>query len=121
MAGRYPVAYYPSPVTALRQQVLKALSNPPRIFYVPYSIAVLNFAVQFIIFVVLLTVTLAINGITGFAGGVYMPDLPLYFLVSVVVVHLILAAFSKREPQLANIVAAKLQLFKSKVPNQLNP
>jgi len=116
-----PVTSHQSPVTALRQQVLKALSNPPRIFYVPYSIAVLNFAVQFMIFVVILTVTLAINGITGFVGGAYMPDLPLYFLVSVAVVHLILAAFSKREPQLANIVAAKLQLFKSKAPNQLNP
>ena len=40
----------------MKQQVLKALANPARIFYVPYNLAVINFAVQFIVFIVVFTV-----------------------------------------------------------------
>ena len=101
----------------MRQQVLKALANPPRIFYVPYSIAVMNFVVQFLIFIILLIISLLVGGITG--GGI--PVNPLYFLLSVIGVHLILAGFSKKEPQLANIIAAKIQLFKRRVQNELRP
>ena len=100
----------------MRQQVLKALANPPHIFYVPYSIAVLNFVVQFLIYVILLTVGMIVGGVTG---GEFMN--PLYFLLSVIIVHLILAGFSKKEPQLANIIAAKMQLFKRRVQNELRP
>ena len=94
----------------MRQQVLKALANPARIFYVPYSIAVINFVVQFLVFMVVFVAVLivskeAIN--------------PLYFLLSVIAVHFVLMGFSKREPQLANIVVAKIQLFKKKVPKDM--
>ena len=37
----------------MKQQVLKALANPAHIFYVPYSLAVLNFVIQFLIWIVL--------------------------------------------------------------------
>jgi type IV secretory pathway VirB3-like protein len=104
-------------ISGMRQQILKALANPARIFYVPYSIAVLNFVIQFIIFVAAFTAGLLIDGITG---GNFSVD-PLYFLISVCAVHAVLAAFSKKEPQLANIIAAKIHLFKFKVPNQLMP
>lgn len=96
----------------MKQQVLKALANPARIFYVPYSLAVINFAVQFIVFIVLFTISLLIYGTeTGY--------LPLYFLVSVCVVHMILAFYSKKEPQLGQIISAKIQLFKQKIPGRL--
>ena len=96
----------------MRQQVLKALANPARIFYVPYTLAVINFAVQFIVFILFFVIDLAINGADTRVS-------PLYFLVSVIVVHFILAFFSIRLPQLGQIVAAKIQLLKKKIPSRL--
>ncbi len=95
----------------MKQQVLKALANPAHIFYVPYSLAVLNFAVQFIIFMIIFLVVL----IDDWQNTLN----PLWFLVSVIVVHMILAFFAKKEPQLGQIISAKLQLFKHKIPRRL--
>ena len=96
----------------MKQQVLKALANPARIFYVPYNLAVINFAVQFIVFIVVFVIDLAVNKTDG-------KITPLYFLISVIIVHSVLAVFSKRDPQLGQIVAAKIQLFKQKIPGKL--
>ncbi len=97
----------------MKQQVLKALANPARIFYVPYTLAVINFAVQFIIFIGIFVADLII--MRGRDSNIN----PLYFLISVVVVHMILAAFSKKEPQLGQIIASKIQLLKQKIPGRL--
>ena len=78
----------------------------------PYSLAVINFAVQFIVFIIIFVAGLIIGGINTFID-------PLYFLISVVVVHMILAAFSKRDPQLGQIISAKIQLLKKRVPGKL--
>ncbi|MBQ8255638.1 MAG: VirB3 family type IV secretion system protein [Alphaproteobacteria bacterium] len=94
----------------MKQQVLKALANPALIFYVPYSLAVINFAVQFLIFIVIFFASLMITG---------NPFSPMYFLISVIVVHSIIAVFAKRDPQLGQIVSAKVQLFKKKIPGKL--
>ena len=96
----------------MKQQVLKALANPARIFYVPYSLAVINFAIQFIVFIVLFVIGLVLYGADSWVD-------PLYFLVSVCVVHMILAFYSKKEPQLGQIISAKIQLFKQKIPGRL--
>ena len=96
----------------MKQQVLKALANPSRIFYVPYSLAVLNFALQFIIFIVIFVADLLINGTNAQTS-------PLFFLISVIIVHSILAIYSKRDPQLGQIISAKFQLLKKRVPNKL--
>ena len=96
----------------MKQQVMKALANPPRIFYVPYTLAVMNFVIQFLIFV-----GIFIAGIL--TGNDDFGILPIGFLVSVCVVHFILAAFSKHEPQLGQIIAAKMQLIKLKIPKRL--
>lgn len=96
----------------MRQQVLKALANPARIFYVPYTLAVINFAVQFIIFIAIFLSALIVS-----KGRVSIN--PLYFLISVCVVHMILAAFSKKDPQLGQILSAQIQLFKQKIPRRL--
>lgn len=96
----------------MKQQVLKALANPARIFYVPYSLAVINFAIQFIIFIVVFMVSLLLYGIE-------IGDLPLYFMISVCVVHMVLAFYSKREPQLGQIISAKIQLLKHRIPRKL--
>ena len=96
----------------MKQQVLKALANPAHIFYVPYSLAVLNFLVQFIIWIVLFVASLILT------KGQH-PINPMYFLLSVIAVHSIIAIFSKRDPQLGQIVSAKIQLLKRKVPGKL--
>ncbi|MBR3930831.1 MAG: VirB3 family type IV secretion system protein [Alphaproteobacteria bacterium] len=96
----------------MKQQVLKALANPSHIFYVPYSLAVLNFLIQFVIFTVLFVVSLIVTKGKN-------PLNPLFFLLSVIAVHSIIAIFSKRDPQLGQIVSAKIQLFKKKVPGKL--
>lgn len=96
----------------MKQQVLKALANPARIFYVPYSLAVLNFALQFIIFIVIFVASLLIYGTDSEVS-------PLYFLISVIIVHSILAVYAKRDPQIGQIVSAKIQLIKKKIPNRL--
>ena len=96
----------------MKQQVLKALANPSHIFYVPYSLSVLNFLIQFVIFTVLFVVSLIVTKGKN-------PLNPLFFLLSVIAVHSIIAIFSKRDPQLGQIVSAKIQLFKKKVPGKL--
>lgn len=96
----------------MKQQVLKALANPARIFYVPYNLAVINFAVQFIVFIVLFVIDLVINKAN-------QKITPLYFLISVIIVHSFLATFSKRDPQLGQIITSKIQLFKQKIPGKL--
>lgn len=96
----------------MKQQVLKALANPARIFYVPYSLAILNFAVQFIIFLVVFVISLLVYKTDT-------PVSPLYFLISVCLVHMILAAFSKKDPQLGQILSAKIQLLKKRVTRRL--
>ena len=96
----------------MKQQVLKALANPAHIFYVPYSLAVLNFVIQFLIFIVLFVVSLIVTRGAN-------PINPLFFLISVIIVHSIIAMFSKKDPQLGQIVSAKIQLFKKKIPGKL--
>ncbi len=94
----------------MKQQVLKALANPAHIFYVPYTLAVINFAVQFIVFVAFFAVRLIITG---------NDTNPLFFMVSVVIVHLIMVVFSKRDPQLGQILFAKINLLTKKIPRKL--
>ena len=96
--------------------MLKALANPSHLFYVPYSLAVLNFMVQFIIFIVLYTIGIFVWGIDGDVNDYINP---LYFLISVVVVHMILAHFSRRDPQLGQILIAKIRMIKDRIPRRL--
>lgn len=96
----------------MRQQVLKALANPARIFFVPYTLAVINFAVLFLAYIVIAIAWSMINGINSFPN-------PMYFLIALIVIHMILATFSKKDPQLGQIIAAKIQLIKKKIPGRL--
>ena len=95
----------------MRQKVLKALANPPRIFYVPYSLALLNFIFWFILFVVLLVFSIFFN-INNFA-------LPLSFLCCLILSHSILGIYSKKDPQIAQIIFSKLKILKNKIPGKL--
>ena len=95
----------------LKQKVLKALANPPRIFYVPYSLAILNFVFWFLLFVAFMTITI-IFGINNML-------LPLCFLGCLFVSHSILGVYTKKDPQIAQIIFSSLKLLKNKIPNKL--
>ena len=96
----------------LKQKVLKALANPARIFYVPYSLALLNFFVWFLVFIVSMVVFLL------FTGNIPM-SLPLVFLGVLVLCHSILGIYAKQDYQIAQILMANFQVFKNKIPKKL--
>lgn len=96
----------------MRLRVFKALANPALIFYVPYSLAVMNFTIQFLIFMTIFVASLIIKGADSEVT-------PAFFLVTVIIVHSLIAVFSKRDPQLGQIIAAKIQFLKTKAPRKL--
>jgi type IV secretory pathway VirB3-like protein len=96
----------------LKEKVLKALANPPRIFYVPYSLAMLNFFFWFLLFIILMVIFLI------FSGNIPM-WLPLCFLGSLIISHMILGIFSRKDSQIAQIILSNFVLFKNKIPRKL--
>lgn len=96
----------------MKQTVLKALSNPPRIFYVPYTLAIFNFIFCFVCFVVSMLVFLLTT------KDIPMM-LPMIFLGIIFVNHSILAFFSKKEQQLTQIIFSWLNIFLKKIPRRL--
>jgi type IV secretory pathway VirB3-like protein len=96
----------------LKEKVLKALANPPRIFYVPYSLAMLNFFFWFFLFIVSMIIFLVFFGT--------IPTLlPLIFLGMLALSHMIWGVFSKRDSQIAQIIMANFVMFKNKIPGKL--
>ena len=100
----------------MKLQVLKALANPSHLFHVPYNLAVINFIAQFIIFIALFAIFYMVFG-QNFTLKVLNP---LYFLISVILVHLFLARFSKYDIQLGQILVAKISFLKNKIPRRLS-
>ena len=99
----------------MRQQVLKALANPSLLFGVPYTLAILNFMVQFVVFIVLYVV-----GLMVFPDFVNKFLNPLYFLISVCLVHMVFAKFTKNDSQIGQVLIAKIKMMKSKIPRRLS-
>ena len=99
----------------MKQQVLKALANPPLLFNVPYTLAVLNFIIQFLVFFVFYIILLFIipNSVNKYLN-------PLYLLVSICIVHIFLAKFTKRDPQFGQVLIAKIKLIGNKIPRRLS-
>jgi type IV secretory pathway VirB3-like protein len=98
----------------LKQKVLKALANPPRIFYVPYNLAILNFFFWFLSFVVTMVVFLVIPPHDNVPMW-----LPLAFLGLLSISHMILGFYSKQDSQIAQIVISVLNIFNKKIPRRL--
>jgi type IV secretory pathway TrbD component len=90
----------------MRIPVQKAITNPLKILGAPYGLAMVNFIVFFIIFVLSIIV---------FEGDIQ----PVYFLIPFVLAHYILARMGNLEPQLGRIVSARLKLITIKVPKNL--
>ena len=97
----------------LRQKVLKALANPPRIFYVPYTVALLNFLFWFFLFV------FAIVIFTVIPPHEIPMWLPLLFLGILSLCHTILAFYSKKDPQISQIIFSNLRIIKNRIPKKL--
>jgi len=96
----------------LKEKVLKALANPPRIFYVPYTLAMINFFFWFILFIISMVIFLIFTGI--------IPSiLPIVFLGCLFFSHMFLGVFSKRDTQISQIMFSSFYLFKNKIPNKL--
>jgi len=96
----------------LRQKVLKALANPPRIFYVPYSLAMINFFCWFMVFIVgMLVCLISTRNIPMW--------FPLVFLGFLMISHVILGIYSQKDSQIAQIIFSKFQVFKNKIPRRL--
>lgn len=98
----------------MKQQVLKALANPSHLFFVPYTLAVLNFMIQFFIFIILYVAGIFILGdkVNDYLN-------PLFFIISVCLVHMLLAHYSRRDPQLGQILIAKIRMIKDRIPRRL--
>ncbi len=73
----------------MREPILKAVSMPPRVFWVPMVPAIVNFACQMGMGMVLV-VTFHMN--------------PLWLIPTILIGHIILAAYAWREPHLSNMM-----------------
>ena len=98
----------------MKEKVLKALANPPRIFYVPYNLAILNFFFWFIMFVAVMVIFLMIP------PHDYIPMwLPLAFLGCLSLTHVILGVYSRQDSQISQIILSTLKIFSKKIPRKL--
>ena len=93
--------------------MLKALANPPRIFYVPYMLAVMNFLVWFLVFIICIVISLILP-----PHEIPM-WLPLLFLGIVSIVHAVLAFYSKKDPQISQLIFSSFNIIKRKIPRRL--
>ena len=96
----------------MKEKVLKALANPPKIFDVPYTLALLNFVFWFLLFVFVMVVSIIVfNSVP--------PVLAIVFFGGLCLSHIILSFFSKKDSQIAQIILARINLFKKKIPRKL--
>ena len=98
----------------MRQKVLKALANPPRIFYVPYTLALINFFVWFIVFIFSMVISLMIPPKHDIPMW-----LPLAFLGILFITHSILGVFSRKDSQISQLIFSVIQIIKNRIPGRL--
>ena len=98
----------------MRQKVLKALANPPRIFYVPYNLAILNFFFWFLLFVIVMIVLIILP---PHEVPIWYP---LVFIGLLCLCHSILGFFSRKDSQIAQIIISTINIFGKKIPKRLN-
>jgi len=93
--------------------VVKELANPAYIFFVPYKLAMFNFIVHLMLYIFLFFGGLIISN-----GRIVVN--PLYFAISLILIHLFMAGMSKKEPFLLRIFMARLKLFRMRIPKRLS-
>ncbi len=81
----------------MREMILKAVANPPKILWGPFLPVLLNIGLQFPIMFM----------------AIGMMDLnPLFFLFSILIVHLIIVSLGLKEPHLSTMLQAYGQTYK---------
>ena len=98
----------------MRQKVLKALANPPRIFYVPYNLALLNFFFWFLLFIIVMIILIILP---PHEVPIWYP---LVFVGLLCLSHSILGFFSRKDSQIAQIILSVINIFGKKIPKRLN-
>ena len=89
----------------MREPILKAVAMPPKLFWAPFLPAAANLAIQFPLMFL------------GLAANLN----PLFFVVSIVFVHVFICIYGSREPHLSNMMKsygpmskASVNMYKSK-------
>ncbi|MFV0627068.1 MAG: hypothetical protein ACK5N8_06955 [Alphaproteobacteria bacterium] len=75
----------------MREPILKAVANPPKILWGPFLPTLLNLGLQF----PLMFISIAAIDIN-----------PLLFVMSIILVHLSIVAWGTREPHISNMIQA---------------
>ena len=75
----------------MKEMVLKAVANPPKILWGPFLPVLLNIGLQF--------------PLMFMAIGVFNMN-PLFFLVSIVIVHVFIVSLGVKEPHLSTMIQA---------------
>lgn len=79
----------------MREPILKAVAMPPRIFWAPAVPAIINVAVQLGIMFLWITSDLKSGGSN-----------PLFFIASIIFVHIFIIIYGVQEPHLSNMMRA---------------
>ncbi len=75
----------------MREPVLKAVAMPPKVFWAPMFPSIMNFSMQIGMMVIFVS-AFDLN--------------PIFFIASIGIVHVIIAAYSYQEPHLSNMLQA---------------
>lgn len=81
----------------MREMILKAVANPPKILWGPFIPVVMNFGIQF----PLMFMAIGLADIN-----------PLFFLFSVLISHIVIIILGVKEPHLSNMLQAYGQTYR---------
>ncbi len=73
----------------MREPILKAVANPPKILWAPFLPVLLNLGVQF---------PIMFTAIGGFGVN------PLFFVSTILIAHTIIIAWGAKEPHISNMI-----------------
>lgn len=73
----------------MREPILKAVANPPKILWAPFLPVLLNLGVQF---------PIMFTAIGGFGVN------PLFFVSTILIAHTIIIAWGTKEPHISNMI-----------------
>lgn len=76
----------------MKEPILKAVAMPPRLFWAPALPAAINLGLQFCFLIICLGLT-SIN--------------PLWFVISIVSVHIVIVILGVKEPHLSNMTKSR--------------
>lgn len=91
----------------MKEPILKAVSMPPKVLWAPYLLAVLNFAVMFVVYL------LAVGFFTSIGIFPFIKN-PIFAVVGVTIGHIVLVIWGKKEPHLSTMVQSKMMLKPNK-------